>query len=52
MVAPIAGGAGTSPSARALKAKAAPAITNNVASKIDKLLFIIYKISFNAESTD
>src|SRR5690242_10435321 len=51
IVAPIAGGAGTSPSARAPMARTAPAITNNEANRIDRFLFI-YKISFKQLGTN
>src|SRR5215218_9843227 len=48
IVDPIAGGAGTSLSARAPIAEMAPAITNSDANTIDNFLVFITKISFNA----
>src|SRR5689334_4739122 len=48
IVEPIAGGAGTSPSVRAPAENTATGITNSDASRIDKFLAFISKISFNA----
>src|SRR4026207_645015 len=45
MVAPIAGGAGTSPSARAAAEKTAALMTNREANTTDRYLVFIYKIS-------